>query len=142
MRSIGRMQNLTKRIFRHKIWSQTDSLETELVCKIATMREQEILICGQNPHEPLFFTKKLGFPTGLLEISFFYMAMSNNLLAKKSRVFPRLPKRSFLYIALSSNLLQIFITSLNSSRLPTNRQRERGNMREKKAIHRYGGLVV
>ncbi len=57
------MQNLTRRIFRHKIWSQTDSLETELVCKIATMREQEILICGQNPRENQFFPKKLGFPT-------------------------------------------------------------------------------
>jgi hypothetical protein len=60
MRSIGRMQNLTSQIFRQKIWSQTDSLETELVCKIATMmREQEILICGQNPHETPVLPQKI-----------------------------------------------------------------------------------
>jgi hypothetical protein len=92
--------------------------------------------------KPQFFPNKLGFPTGLLEISFFYMALRYNLLAKKTRVFPGLPKRSFLYNSLSSNLLQIFITNLNSSRLPTNRERERGNMREKRAIHPDGGLVV
>ncbi len=136
------MQNLTRRIFRHKIWSQTDSLETELVCKIATMREQEILICGQNPHETPVLPQKIRVSHRIARNKLFYMTLSNNLLAKKTRVFPRLPKRSFLYNALSSNLLQIFITSLNSSRLPTNRQRERGNMREKKAIHRDGGLVV
>jgi hypothetical protein len=59
MRSIGRMENLTTQIFRHKIWSQTDSLEIELVCKIATMREQEILICGQNPHETPVLPQKI-----------------------------------------------------------------------------------